>query len=139
MDTLPPAHTPSARQVLGGSAAPGDAARRRDVVRGDAVPQVQQDVGVLDGLQGNRLFGLKGRGSCRHLTLQESVSSAATFRRSEGRTALTSLSKNEGHLMYVDFKSHGNNTDSGASREFHHLFPTCERGVGWKPGEKQKA
>lgn len=34
--------------------------------------------------------------------------------------------------MYVDLESQGNSTDSGASREFHHLFPTCERGTGPK-------
>ena len=44
---------------------------------------------------------------------------------------LTSLSKSEGHLIEVNFKSHGNKSESGASKESHCLFPICEYGFGW--------
>lgn len=120
------AHLPSVCQVLGRGAAPGDAPRGRYVVCGDRVPQIQEDMRIFNGLQGNWLFGLKGRNSERHLLFVRFFSSITTLKISRSETILTSLSKNEGHLMYVDFKSHGNNTESGASREFQRLFPICE-------------
>lgn len=52
-------HPPSVRQVLGGGTAAGDAPCGGDVVGGDSIPQVQQDVCILNGLRGGRLFGLK--------------------------------------------------------------------------------
>jgi len=44
-------------QVLGRGAAPGDAPRGRYVVCGDRVPQIQEDMRIFNGLQGNWLFG----------------------------------------------------------------------------------
>lgn len=46
--------------------------------------------------------------------------------------ALTSLSKKEGHRIYVDFKSQGNKVDSGASSKFHRLFPFYKKKVNQK-------
>lgn len=102
------------------------------MVGGDGVSQVQQDVRVLDGPRGGRLFGLKvkeGEGAELHGVFLHNHPPER-----KNTTALTSLSKNEGHLMYVDLESHGNKTESGASREFQRLSPVCGRRRGVRTG-----
>lgn len=58
--------SPFAAQVLGSSAAPGDAASRGDVIRGDRIPQEQQHVRILHRGGGSCFFGLMGQQQRQH-------------------------------------------------------------------------